>query len=52
MRRCQSCSVSLYVPIASVVCMSVVVCMKLRSISDWAMQLMCILIGSALVCCV
>ena len=39
MRCCQSCSVSLYVPIVIVVCMSVVVCMKLHSISDWTMQL-------------
>ena len=38
-RCCQSCSVSLYVSIVIVVCVSVVVCMKLRSTSDWTMQL-------------
>ena len=52
MRCCQSCSVSLYVPIVIVVCVSVVVCVKLRSLSDWTMQLMRILLSSALVCCV
>ena len=43
---------SLYVPIVIVVCVSVVVCVKLCSLSDWTMQLMCILFSSALVCCV
>ena len=52
MRCCQSCSVSLYVPIVIVVCVSVVVCMKLRSTSDWTMQLLCILFSSAVVCCI
>ena len=52
MRCCQSCSVSLCVPIVIVVCVSVVVCTKLRSTSDWTMQLLCILFSSALVCCV
>ena len=53
MRCCQSCGMSLYVPIVIVVCVSVVVCMKLRSTSDWTMQLiMRILFSSALVCCV
>ena len=52
MRCCQSCSVSLYEPIVIVVCVSVVVCVKLHSLSDWTMQLMRILFSSALVCCV
>ena len=52
MRCCQSCSVSLYVPIVIVVCVSVVVCMKLHSTSDWTMQLMRTLFSSALACCV
>ena len=52
MRCCQSCSMSLYVPIVIVMCVSVVVCVKLRSLSDWTMQLMRILFSSALVCCV
>ena len=52
MRCCQSCGVSLYVPIMIVVCVSVVVCVKLRSLSDWTMQLMRILFSSGLVCCV
>ena len=39
MRCCQACSVSLYVPIVIVVCVSVVVCVKLRCTSDWTMQL-------------
>ena len=45
---------SLYVPIVIVivVCVSVVGCIKLRSTSDWTMQLMRILFSSALVCCV
>ena len=43
---------SLYVPVVIVVCVSVVVCIKLRSTSDWTMQLMRILFSSALVCCV
>ena len=47
-RSCQSCSVSLYVPVVIVVCVSVVVCMKLRSTSDWTMQLMRILFSSDL----
>ena len=49
---CQSCIVSLYVLIVIVAFVSVVVCMKLRSTSDWAMHLMHILFSSALVCCV
>ena len=52
MRCFQSCSVSLYVPIVIVVCVSVIVCTKLRSTSDWSMQLMRTLFSSALVCCV
>ena len=52
MRCCQSCGVSLYVPIMIVVCVSVVVCVKLHSLSDWTMQLMRILFSSGLVCCV
>ena len=52
MRCCQSCSVSLYVSIVIIVCVSVVVCMKLSSTSDWTMQLMCLLFSSVLECCV
>ena len=52
MRCSQSCSLSLYVLIVIVVCVSVVVCTKLYSTSDWTMQLMRTLFSSALVCCV
>ena len=43
---------SLYVPIVIVVYVSAVGCIKLRSTSDWTMQLIRILFSSALVCCV
>ena len=52
MRCYQSCTVSLYVLVVIVVCVSVVVCTKLRSTSDWTMQLIRTSFSSALACCV